>query len=216
MFSGIVQATAPILSVSWRGSCLQIRIRKPRAWKFTRGSSIAVDGVCSTIINSTLTSFDIEYVPETLAKTTALTLVKSRLVNLERSLAFGRRIEGHFVQGHVEGRGHVAAILETGRSQEVSIALPHSLAGAAPLKGSIAVNGVSLTIARKRGALVTIALIPHTLSRTNLGRLNVGDAVNIETDMLLRGAVAALVRGGRVTRNAPKENSHRRMHASKK
>jgi riboflavin synthase len=204
MFSGIIQATAPVLSVAWRGSCLQVRIRKPRKWTFVRGASVAVDGVCSTVINSTPTSFAIEYVPETLAKTTALTLAKGRLVNLERSLVFGERIEGHFVQGHVEGRGRVVSRLETGRARELSIALPRSLARAAPLKGSVAVNGVSLTIARKRGALVTIALIPHTLSHTNLERLDVGDAVNIETDMLLRGAVARLPRGGRVTRNAEK------------
>jgi riboflavin synthase alpha subunit len=208
MFSGIIQTTAPVIGATPANGCVRIRIKKPARWKIARGASVSVDGICSTVVRAAPRFFEVEYVPETLARTTAREFGKGRAVNLERSLRYGDPIEGHFVQGHVEGRGYIVSIFESGRSRELSIALPPSLMRSVIPKGSIAINGVSLTIARKRKTLVTVALIPYTSAHTNLGTLAVGDAVNVETDMLARHAVARGGASGRVTRNAPKENSH--------
>jgi riboflavin synthase alpha subunit len=162
-----------------------------------------VDGICSTVVKAAPAFFEVEYVPETLARTTARSFEKGTLVNLERSLRWGDPIEGHIVQGHVEGRGIIAGILEMGKGRELTVALPAPLAKGTPLKGSLAVNGVSLTVARKRHRLVTLALIPYTLAHTNLGRLAVGDEVNIETDALARGWRSGSA-WDRVTVHAPK------------
>jgi 3,4-dihydroxy 2-butanone 4-phosphate synthase/3,4-dihydroxy 2-butanone 4-phosphate synthase/GTP cyclohydrolase II len=127
-------------------------------------------------------SFDVEYMPETLTKTTATQFKKGRTVNLERSLTFGQRIDGHPVQGHVDLAAPLREVGTKGASRELTFKLPAQVARRVALHGSIAVNGVSLTVARKHGPNVTVALIPHTIKETNLGALAVGDTVNIETD----------------------------------
>jgi riboflavin synthase len=128
--------------------------------------------------------------PETLAKTTARSFTKGSLVNLERSLRFGSRIEGHFVQGHVEARGRVTGIAVRGGSREMSIALPRPLMRFVAPKGSITLDGVSLTVARKGVRSIVVAIIPHTLRATTLGTLAEGDRVNVETDMMARQLAA--------------------------
>lgn len=182
MFSGIIQATEPVVTTSRTGSCVCVRIKKPARWKLARGASVSVDGICSTVARVAPGFFEVEYVPETLARTTIRSFAKGTLVNLERSLRYGDTIDGHFVQGHVKGRGYVVSMVEFGRTRELTLALPRLLAKMATLKSSIAVNGVSLTVARKRKNLITVALIPYTLAHTNLRMLDVGDAANIETD----------------------------------
>ncbi len=182
MFAGIIEKKARVLSAEKSGRILRVRVEKPRAWKLALGQSVNIDGVCSTVVHTLAASFDVEYMPETLSKTAAGSLAKGRVVNLERSLTYGQRIDGHPVQGHVDTSTPVHEIRSLGKSKEITIKPSVLLARQAALHGSIALNGVSLTIARKHGPNITVALIPHTLSSTNLGALKVEDEVNVEFD----------------------------------
>lgn len=202
MFTGIVRNTSRVTSVSCRHRIQHVRIRKPARWKLSSGQSIAVDGICSTVVAHTGHFFDIEYMPETLKKTTAAFFEKGSIVNLERPLKYGDPIDGHLMQGHVDARTRIVAMVEKGRLREIIIALPSAVAKRVALHGSVALNGVSLTVARKRGTTCTVALIPHTIAHTNLGRLSVGDLMNIEADRT--AALTENVAHGRVSRNAAK------------
>jgi len=192
MFTGIVEATAPILSRSAHA----IAVSRPKAFgDSSLGSSICVSGICLTVKACDAQSLTFDTVPETLAKTTLGALNPGDRVNLERALSASGRFEGHIVQGHGEGTGEVTEIQprEDG-SREVTIEIPGELARHVVSKGSIAVDGVSLTAAEMQDCIVRIALIPHTLSSTTLGSLNVGDRVNIETDILGRSIEKLLPR----------------------
>jgi len=202
MFSGIVETTSPILAAKTRGACRRVSIRTPARWELAVGESISVDGICSTVIARSSRSFEVEYMPATLSKTTAGAFRPRRAVNLERSLRWSGRVHGHFVAGHVDARGKIVLVNRHGRARSVAIAVPRALARLARPRGSIAVNGVSLTIVRAARGRIEVALIPHTLRATNLGALRQGDRVNIECDMLARYAPPH--RGGRVKRHAKK------------
>jgi riboflavin synthase len=182
MFSGIIQATARVKAVSEAKKIKRVRIELPSGWKPTLGASVNVDGICSTVVQKGRGFFDVEYMPETLSKTTAGSFKKGQLVNLERSLKFGDRIDGHPVQGHVDCAAPVREVVRKGASRELVIKPNASFARAAILHGSIAINGVSLTVAKKHGPNITVALIPYTLKHTTLGTLKVGDSVNVEFD----------------------------------
>ena len=183
-----------------------MRIQKPRAWDLSLGESVSVDGICSTVVARTASSFDVEYMPETLSKTTAAQFRAKRMINLERSLRYGDRIHGHFVTGHVDATSRVIKVEKQGRSRAVSIKVPREISKYIVPRGSIAVNGVSLTVARKSSGSFTVALIPHTLKVTNLANVVRADAVNIEVDILARlPALAGYRSGGRVAIHAKKK-----------
>lgn len=180
MFTGIIEATAPILDQRQSG----LTIEHPGIFDDVKiGSSISVSGVCLSIVKLTGDSMEFDFVPETLAKTKIGSLKKGDRVNLERAMKAGDRLDGHVVQGHVEGVG----IMENDGGILV-VQLPKDLLQFVVQKGSIAIDGVSLTVADVKGDEVTIALIPHTLKNTTLGSLKKGDRVNIETDMMVRAA----------------------------
>ncbi len=186
MFSGIIQATAPILSADKHGECRVVRIQKPRGWKLADGQSVAIDGICSTVTKHAAGFFEVEYMSETLGKTTAGAFAEKRMVNLERSLTLNSFVDGHLVQGHIDARGRIKRIVDAEHTRLLTIALPLRLMKCVALHGSIAVNGVSLTVARLHQSSFAIALIPHTLANTNLGVIAKGDKVNVETDMIAR------------------------------
>jgi len=186
MFSGIIQTTAPVISAKEHEEILRIQIGKPRGWKLALGASVAIDGICSTVVARSVKSFDVEYMPETLSKTTAGTFTKGMHVNLERSLKLSDTLDGHFVAGHVDARADIVEIKKRGRATDMSIQLPRDLLQFVVPQGSIAINGVSLTVARVKNSTIVVALIPHTLSHTNLGSLRRGDTVNVEVDLLAR------------------------------
>lgn len=186
MFTGIIQNTSTILSASKQGSILVVRVAMPRAWKLKRGQSVSVDGICSTVVKRSAKFFEVQYMPETLLKTTAGSLIKGTVVNLERSLTLQSFIDGHIVQGHVDMRGMVSEITKDGETQNITIVVPDDLRKFIVSKGSIAMNGVSLTVARVEGVSVTVALIPYTIAHTNLGLLKPKDVVNVEVDLLAR------------------------------
>ena len=186
MFTGIIEAQSRIISVQKNRGSSHVRIVLPRGWKLRNGQSVSIDGICSTVERSRANYFDITYMPETLRISTAGNLRAGRFVNLERSLRGGDLIDGHIVQGHVDGVGIVAAVRTRGSSKEITIVVPRPLMRFIAPKGSIAVDGVSLTVAARKGDSFTVALVPHTLVSTTLGALTKGSRVNIETDLIAR------------------------------
>ena len=213
MFAGIVERTSEVISAEVRRECRCVRIRKPASWKLKKGQSVSVDGICSTVVVHASTSFDVEYMPETLSKTTAAHFVRGMKVNLERSLRYGDRVDGHLLQGHVDTCARIAAVVEKGRSRDLIVVLPRKIQKHVVLRGSIAINGVSLTVARKIGTTIAVALIPYTLTHTNLGLLEVGDRVNIEFDHTV--SLAPRAAHGTVARNEAK-GVRKRQQAEKR
>jgi riboflavin synthase len=186
MFTGIIEATGKVKAAKKDGSLVAAEISIPRSWKLPKGASVAVDGVCLTVTRMKPGSFSADLMPETLRKTTGAMWRKGQAVNLERPVPRTGRLDGHLIYGHVEGRAVVTEVKKEGRSLLLSVRLPRTLLSKAALHGSIAINGVSLTVARKKGAVISVALVPYTLAHTNLGNLMKGESVNIETDILAR------------------------------
>jgi riboflavin synthase len=150
------------------------------------GESVAVDGVCLTVAGRGEGRFEADVVAETLARTTLGSLAPGSAVHLERALRLGDRLGGHLVQGHVDGMGEVRELRRRGGDVRLRMGLPLELRRYVALKGSIAVQGVSLTVAALDADAFEVALVPQTLSRTGLGRLQGGDRVNVEVDLLAR------------------------------
>lgn len=186
MFTGIVRATTEIKKVENRGANRAVSIAMPRGWKLPDGASISVDGICSTVVRSRRGMFEVDYMPETLKLATAADFKPGRIVNLEPPLRMGDTLDGHFVQGHVDGVAGITRIVASGGAHEVTFRIPKELQKFVAHKGSITVNGVALTVARVKDSECTVALIPYTLTHTNLGTLRKGDRVNIEVDLLAR------------------------------
>jgi riboflavin synthase len=191
MFSGIVEVPGKVIEFVDHGSTFQLILEKPETFDDIQiGDSIAVDGVCLTVseFNTDQMSFDVG--PETLKITgwsSEEKLHPGRLMNLERSLRFGDRLHGHLVSGHVDSRATVRQIKPLGEALWVQIEVPRHLLSYVWKKGSIAVNGVSLTVNEVDGRFVDFCLIPETLKRTNLTFLREGDSVHVEIDYLVRG-----------------------------
>jgi riboflavin synthase len=184
MFSGIIEARATITDVTERPAILQIRVQRPSTFDDVKnGDSISTNGVCLTVedFSSEWLQFAIGY--ETL-KVTAWnpqSLLYSS-VNLERSLRFGDRLHGHMVSGHVEETGKVVESLYQGENLLLTVSFPNTLSPFIWKKGSIAIQGVSLTVNEVTASTLSVCLIPETLEITNLKALQVGDTVNLEAD----------------------------------
>ena len=199
MFTGIIETTARLAQRSAQGGGVRLTIETAKALtRVTLGESIAVNGACMTVTAHRGRRFTVEISPESLRQTTLGHLTAGARVNLERSLRVGDRLGGHFVQGHVDGTGRLVGITPDAAWSLYRFQVPASVAPYLVEKGSIAVNGVSLTVFACRGRTFTVALIPHTLAVTNLADLTPGDAVNIEADVLLKH-VATLMRRAPVT-----------------
>ena len=186
MFAGIVSAVGRIVSAEPRGDGLRLRIQAEALGldDVKVGDSIAIAGICHTVVARSAAAFDVDTSRATLAVTTGLGA--GREVNLEKSLRLADRIDGHLVSGHVDGVGTVTAFEELGGSARLEIEAPMELGRYIARKGSIAVDGVSLTVNRVEGARFEVNIIPHTRAVTTLGALSVGAPVNLEVDMLAR------------------------------
>lgn len=150
------------------------------------GDSVAVNGACLTAVEVTGAGFAVDCVAETLRRTALGALAAGDRVNLERPMRLGDRLDGHLVQGHVDGVGTVAGASAEGESTVLEVAAPAPILRYVVEKGSIAVDGVSLTVAARRADAFTVALIPHTMAVTTLGPGAVGRAVNLEVDVLAK------------------------------
>ena len=197
MFTGIVETTGSIQALDGDHGGLKLTVEAPvMSAEFQQGDSVAVNGVCLTVVDHGDRAFSVEIVPETVSRTTFGNLQVGHRVNLERPLRLSDRIDGHLVQGHVDGVGRIAALEERGNSLWYEVEIPADLAPFIIEKGSIALDGISLTIAGLTGNLAAVSIIPHTASITTFGSRQVGDEVNIEVDMIGR-YVASLMHTGR-------------------
>ena len=189
MFSGIVEEVGRVARIEERagGASRRFWIAAERVLEDARvGDSIAVSGCCLTAIAVEPGRFAVDAVPETLSRTTLGAWREGDAVNLERALRLDQRIGGHLVQGHVDGVGDVSGVAKEGEGRRIVLALPDALARFVAEKGSIAVDGVSLTVAAAQGATCEIALIPHTLRATVAGAYVSGTRVNLEVDLVAR------------------------------
>lgn len=193
MFTGIVETTGVIIASRIVPGGRRLAIR-PAAWggECLLGASVCVSGVCLTVAESSLPNLEFDVIRETLQRTTLGRKRVGELVNVERSLRVGDRVDGHFVQGHIEGKATVESVIATDHEYVIRLRPEPQLRPYLIPKGSVAVDGVSLTLADVDEHTFSVALIPTTLDRTTLGSLREGDGVNIETDLLARAVVHQL------------------------
>ena len=181
MFTGIIES----IGIVEKATKTQLTIRAPEVMEDLRlGSSIAVDGVCLTVKKIEGDTFIADVMPITFQRTVLGERKKGSEVNLERAMEYGKRFEGHMVSGHVEGRAELKSLRIDGNAYLLVFQLPQELTKYVLETGSIALNGISLTVARLNGDEITISIIPHTWEKTNFHALKLGDQVNVETDML--------------------------------
>lgn len=183
MFTGLVEAVGRVASVEDTGSGRRLRFQTSLE-DLTPGDSVSVNGVCltATAIDGGVFSADVG--PETLRVTTLGRLKTGDIVNLERSMRADGRFGGHFVQGHVDGTGTIASIRPDGEAHWLTVTYPGPLAPLFVPKGSVAIDGISLTVAALRDSQLDVMIIPFTWQATNLASRQVGDMVNLECDMI--------------------------------
>lgn len=188
MFTGIVKALGSVTSIDRHGSDARLSVRADgMPWPdYSIGDSIAVNGVCLTAVLLHEDGFDTDVSAETLAVTTLNELAQGDPVNLEPALRVGEPLGGHIVSGHVDCVGVVISMREDGRSQRIVFEIPARFARYIARKGSICVDGVSLTINEVSGNTFSLTIIPHTAESTTIGKYTIGTAVNIEVDQLAR------------------------------
>jgi riboflavin synthase len=186
MFTGLIADLGTVIAVARDGDGATLRIGTSLAGELHGGDSIAVDGVCLTATRVDADSFEAFAIGETLARSTLGSLAAGDPVNLELALRADGRLGGHIVQGHVDGVGTVAEVREEGASRVLALDADPALMRYVVEKGSIAVDGVSLTVSALRAGGFEVSLIPETLSRTTLGRAVAGRVVNLEVDILAK------------------------------
>jgi riboflavin synthase len=207
MFTGIIEGLGHLEARRGGPDEIRLRVRAPFPEPAAHGASIAVDGVCLTVVESQAGWFEAVVSPETMSRTTLGSLPEGAPVNIERALRIGDRLDGHLVQGHVDATGRIEETRPEGSGMRLRIALPAQLEPFVVMKGSIAVDGVSLTVAARPKGAFEVALIPATLAATGLGRKTPGAEVNLEVDLVGRYVVQALgmeretrAAGGSITR----------------
>jgi riboflavin synthase len=187
MFTGIVEELGSVAAIEDLGDAARLRVTGPLVVTDARsGDSIAVNGVCLTVVSVAGDTFTADVMKETLDRSALGTLVEGDPVNLERAATLGSRLGGHLVQGHVDGVGTVLRRQPAEHWETVTIGLPAGLSRYVVEKGSITVDGVSLTVAAIDGDEIAVSLIPTTLALTTLGRKNAGAPVNLEVDVIAK------------------------------
>lgn len=188
MFTGIIQAVGSVAKLETRGgdARLNVAVGDLSLADVAVGDSIAVNGVCLTVVTRAGDSFSADVSGETLARTSLGRLRAGSRVNLEKALAVGDRLGGHLVSGHVDGLATVLARESEARSVRFRLVVPSGLAKYVATKGSVCLDGVSLTVNGVNGADFDVNIVPHTLSATTLGEWQVGDEVNLEVDLIAR------------------------------
>ena len=210
MFTGIIEEIGKIAKSHPIAGGLSIKIEASKILDETKvNDSICIDGVCLTVTNLDESGFWVDAVGATLEKTTFTSIKSSSLVNLERSVRLNDRLGGHLVQGHVNGIGTISEIKKLGENYLLNIDVPENLERYLIKEGSIAINGISLTIANLNKNIVSISVIPHTWQNTNLKFKKVNDKVNVEIDVLAKYVERLLIKndtaGKNITENWLKE-----------
>jgi riboflavin synthase len=187
MFTGLIEELGSVLSLAANQRGPRLQIAAPRlAEKIQIGDSVAVNGCCLTVAARQGDQLAFDLLEETIARTNLKTLRRDDRVNLERALAADGRLDGHFVQGHVDCAARILALEESGADWRLEVELPAEFAHYVACKGSIALNGISLTVAEVSPQSFTVWIIPHTKTETNLGTARAGDLVNLEFDLLAK------------------------------
>ena len=187
MFTGIVEELGEIVGLDDLGDAARLTVRGPEVTSdVANGDSIAVNGVCLTVTSSAAGTFTADVMRETLTRSSLSVLAPGSPVNLERSVRLADRLGGHLVQGHVDGVGEVVSRSPGGHWDVVRITLPPGLDRYVVEKGSVAVDGISLTVTAVTGDWFEVSLIPETLKRTTLGRKQPGETVNLEVDVIAK------------------------------
>jgi len=204
MFTGIVEAAGKIDALDRGETGGRLRVNLANAAEIAAqsklGDSIAVNGCCLTVAEISAKHFSADLSGETLQRTAFGEMKPGKVVNLERPLAAGGRLGGHFVQGHVDGIGRVTRLIPEGDNWWLSVRVPEDLRRYVAEKGSIAVDGISLTVARWQDGVADFAIIPFTYAHTNIGAMSPNDAVNLECDILAKYVESLLdARKGRAT-----------------
>jgi riboflavin synthase len=184
MFTGIIQEIGALRRVS-PGESYKLRISAEEILGgIELGDSISVDGACLTVVDFDGDGFEVDAMPETIEKTTLKFLQMGSRVNLEAALTLGSKMGGHWVTGHVDGIGRILGKKNAGNAVLYEVSISHELSKFLVAKGSVAVDGISLTIIECRGESFKVGIIPHTFGETTLGDKGVGEYVNIETDIM--------------------------------
>ncbi len=186
MFTGIISACTPVTSVTEKDGGLTLAIKKPKEWDVVIGESININGVCSTIVATTADTITVEYMPETIRRTTVKNLAAGSQVNLERTLTLNDRLSGHLVTGHVDSIGTVDQISTDGNAHVIVIQHDATNNKYIINKGSVTINGVSLTVINPTEHTFSVAIIPKTWHHTNIQELSDGGEVNIEYDQVAK------------------------------
>ena len=189
MFSGLIECTGKLVNKIYKNNdiSLEIEVLDLDDFNTTKiGDSIAVNGVCLTVVELKNNSFTADISSETLNKTNLAELNLNEEVNLERALKLSDRLGGHIVSGHIDGLAFLSDMYQEGRSQHLIFAAPFELAKYIAPKGSITINGISLTVNEVNQNVFHLNIIPHTLEKTTLKNIKVGDKVNLEIDILAR------------------------------
>ncbi|MDH6702342.1 riboflavin synthase [Streptomyces griseoviridis] len=196
MFTGIVEELGEVTAVEHLGDASRFRLRGPVVTDGAKhGDSIAVNGVCLTVVDHEGDEFTADVMAETLHRSSLGALTAGSRVNLERPTAVGARLGGHIVQGHVDGTGEILAREPSEHWEIVTVSLPADLARYVVEKGSITVDGISLTVVEAGADRFTVSLIPTTLALTTLGRKQPGDPVNLEVDIVAKYVERLLATG---------------------
>jgi riboflavin synthase len=191
MFTGLIEALGEIDEVKATSAGFRLRLTTPLAKELTAGDSLSVNGVCLTVIVADAESVHADVSPETARVTTLGSLQRGAVVNLERPVRADSRMGGHFVQGHVDATATIEDVRQDGDSYWLTIKFPSLLAPYIVRKGSIAVNGISLTVAGVDERLFDVQIIPYTWEHTTLQHMKIGDGVNIECDIIGKYVVRA-------------------------
>lgn len=209
MFTGLVEAVGELVERKPTSGGFRLRIASRLAPELSPGDSLAVNGVCLTVILAEEEEIHADVGPETVRVTTLGWLPRGGAVNLERPLRADSRFGGHFVQGHVDAIGHVEELRQDAEFHWLTVSFPSQLAPYIVHKGSIAVDGISLTVAGLGGDRIDIQVVPYTMTHTNLGRVQIRDRVNLECDMIGKYVVrAAELAGLTLTGVRPGEVTH--------
>jgi riboflavin synthase len=184
MFTGLIESVGIVSDLTGTSSGFRLSIQTPLGRELREGESVAVNGVCLTATTRDDAAWSADIGPETAHVTTLGTLVPGQPVNLERSMRADGRFGGHFVQGHVDGIGVVESIRQDGESYWIGVRIPPELEPYLILRGSVAIDGVSLTVARLERGLMYVMIIPFTWAHTTFSSLRTGDRVNLECDMV--------------------------------
>lgn len=187
MFTGIIEELGKIRAMDRRTDSIVLTIEAHTVLEGTRiGDSIAVNGVCLTVTSLNDTSFTADVMHETMRRTSFCELRTGSSVNLERAMQVGGRLGGHIVSGHIDGTGHVSRVENDGIARVITISIPRDMAPFIVEKGSIAIDGISLTVVSAGSSQFSVSIIPHTMSHTTLLDKHPGAIVNLETDIVVK------------------------------